>query len=242
MLPAYSPGGTLPKRPGSLRATAIVPGNGLSGITTPGRNSVHPVEVEIKILDLAIRIECRKFAEHAGNVEVRGVGAGHDLVERHLQHIARLRFLDIDGPGQRVRPTAGKIRARFFDLFDRRARDYLIVAVHHGFEDDGVTGIHPKYGRLRTVEPAPLGGVERRRQQMHLLAVRQIHDAELEIGRPDAGIAGRGDRRGWRELRRGGGSGWRRCLRERRWARNRCAENRCAKNESPAGAECDARR
>src|SRR5258705_13352092 len=40
----------------------------------------HLVEIEIKILDLAIRIECREFAEHAGNVEVSGIGAGHDLV------------------------------------------------------------------------------------------------------------------------------------------------------------------
>src|SRR5262249_48070810 len=39
-LPAYSPGGTLLYWPGSLRATPSVPGNGLSGMYTPGRNSV----------------------------------------------------------------------------------------------------------------------------------------------------------------------------------------------------------
>src|SRR6267142_1130266 len=49
--------------------------------------SRHLVKIEIKILNLAIRIECREFAEHAGNVEVRGVGAGDDLVERDLQYI-----------------------------------------------------------------------------------------------------------------------------------------------------------
>src|SRR6266851_2021714 len=124
----------------------------------------HLVKIEIKILNLAIRIERREFAEHAGNVEVRGVGAGHDLVERHLQHIARLRTLYIDGPRQGVRPTTGKIRPRLFDLFNRRAWNYLVVAVHHGFEDDGVTGIYPKHRWLRIIEPAPLGGVERRRQ------------------------------------------------------------------------------
>src|ERR1700687_2179624 len=42
----------------------------------------HLVKIEIKILNLAIRIECREFAEHAGNVEARGVGAGDDLLER----------------------------------------------------------------------------------------------------------------------------------------------------------------
>jgi len=124
----------------------------------------HLVKVEIKILNLAIRIECWEFAEHAGNVEVRGVGAGHDLVERHLQHIARLRALDIDGPRQRVRPTTGKIRPRLLDLFNGRAWNHLVVAVHHGFEDDGVAGIYPKHRWLGIIEPAPLGGVERRRQ------------------------------------------------------------------------------
>src|SRR6202521_3839233 len=54
----------------------------------------HLVKIEIDVLDLAIRIECRELAEHAGNVEVRGVGAGHDLVERYLQYVARLRALD----------------------------------------------------------------------------------------------------------------------------------------------------
>ena len=163
----------------------------------------HLVEVEIDILDLTVRIERRKFAEHARHVEVCGIGAGHDLVERHLQHIARLRFLDIDGSRQRVRSTAGKIGACLFDLFDRRARNHLVVAVHHGFENDGVAGFHPQHRRLATVEPTPLGGVERCRQQMHPLAVGQIHDAELGIGRPDPGIAGRGDRRRWRKWRRG---------------------------------------
>src|SRR5260370_2212844 len=124
----------------------------------------HLVKIERKILDLAISIEGWEFAEHAGNIEVRGVGAGHDLVERTLQYIAGLRTLDIDGPRQRVRPTAGKIRPRLFDLFNRRAWNHLVVAMHHGFEDDGVAGIHPKHRWLGIIEPPPLGGVERRRQ------------------------------------------------------------------------------
>src|SRR6202048_4018782 len=36
----------------------------------------HLVKIEIKILNLAIRIECRELAEHAGDVDGRGGGAG----------------------------------------------------------------------------------------------------------------------------------------------------------------------
>ena len=82
-------------------------------MTMPGRNSVcHLVEVEIEIFDLAVRVELRELAEHARHVEVRGIGARNDLVERDLQHVARLRFLDIDRAGQRVRPAAREIGAQ----------------------------------------------------------------------------------------------------------------------------------
>ena len=167
----------------------------------------HLVEIEIHIFDLAVLIDGRELAEHARHVEVRRIGARDDLVERHFEHVARLRFLDVDRSGQRVRPAAGEIGAHLLDLLDGRARNHLIVAVHHRFQHDGVAGIDPQHRRLGIVEPAPLRGFERGRQQMHLLAVRQTHDAELGIGRADAGIAGRGDRRGRRELRRGGAAG-----------------------------------
>src|SRR5690349_13669973 len=89
----------------------------------------HLVEVEIEVLYLAIGVDSRELAEHAGDVEVRSVGAGHDLVERHLQHIARLGPLDIDGTRQGMRTTAGKIRPGLFDLLDCSAWNNLIVAV-----------------------------------------------------------------------------------------------------------------
>ena len=165
------------------------------------------------IFDLAVLIDARELAEHSGHVEVRRVGARNDLVEPDLEHVARLRFLDIDRPGQGVRPAAGEIGAHLLDLLDGRARNHLIVAVHHRFQHDGVAGIDAQHRRLGVVEPAPLRGFERRGEQMHLLAVRQTHDAELGIGGPDAGITGRGDRRGRRQSRSRRGRGSSRCRR-----------------------------
>ena len=127
------------------------------------------------------------MAEQSRHVEVRRIGARDDLVQRDLEHVARLRFLDVDRPGQRMRAAAGKIGAQLLDLLDGRARNHLVVAVHHRFERDGVAGIDPQHRRLGVVEPAPLRGLERRRQQMHLLAVRQTDDAELGSAGPTAG-------------------------------------------------------
>ena len=184
MLPAYSPGGTCCSWPGSLRATPIVPGNGRSGMTTPGRNSVTIlVQVEIEIFDLAVLVDLRELPEHAGHVEVRRIGARHDLVDPHLEHVAGLRAFDIDRPGEGVRPAAREVGAQLLDLLDGRAGDDLVVAVHHRFEHDGVAGLDPQHRRLRVVEPAPLRGLERRRQQMHGLAAGQRDRAQLRIGR-----------------------------------------------------------
>ena len=163
-----------------------MPGNGLHRQHDAGQElGRHLVEVEIEVFDLAVLIDGRELAEHAGHVEVRRIGARHDLVQRDLEHVARLRLLDVDRSGQRVRPAAGKIGAQLLDLLDGRARNHLIVAVHHRFQHDGVAGIDAQHRRLGIVEPAPLRGLERRRQQMHLLAVRQTHNAELGIGRSD---------------------------------------------------------
>ena len=98
-------------------------------------------------------IDARELAEHSRHVEVRRVGARDDLVEPDLEHVARLRFLDIDRSGQSVRPAAGEIGAQFLDLLDGRARHHLVVAVHHRFEHDGVAGIAraaPAAGHCRT--------------------------------------------------------------------------------------------
>src|SRR4051794_8098792 len=103
----------------------------------------HLVEIEIDVLHLAVGVDGRKLAEHARDVKVRSVGAGHDLVERYLQHIARLGALDIDGTCQGMGATTRKIRPRLFDLFDRRAWNHLIVAVHHRLEHDRIARIHP---------------------------------------------------------------------------------------------------
>src|SRR5215210_3272314 len=102
----------------------------------------HLVEIEIEIFHLAVRVERRELAEQPGDVEVGSVGAGHDLVQRHLQYIAGLRSLDIDWAFQRVRAATRKIRPRLLDLFDSRAWNDLVVAVHHGLEHDRIAGIH----------------------------------------------------------------------------------------------------
>ncbi len=66
MLPAYSPGGTVLYWPGSLRATPSVPGNGRSGMYTPGKNSVTFLsQVEIHVFDLAVLVLLGELAEHA---------------------------------------------------------------------------------------------------------------------------------------------------------------------------------
>jgi hypothetical protein len=54
-----------------------------------------------------------------------------------------------------------------------------------------------KHRRLGIVGASPLGGVECRRRQMHLLAIRQIHDASWDQ-QADPWMAGRCDGRGWR--------------------------------------------
>src|SRR4029077_5702294 len=71
----------------------------------------HLLEIEIEIFDLPVRIDIRELAEHAWHIEVRGVGARHDLVERDLQHVARLRLLDVNRSSQRVRSASRKVRA-----------------------------------------------------------------------------------------------------------------------------------
>src|SRR2546429_9935306 len=54
----------------------------------------HLVEIEIDVLHLAVGVDGRELAEHARDVEVGSVDAGHELVVRQLQQIARLAGLD----------------------------------------------------------------------------------------------------------------------------------------------------
>ena len=218
-----------------MRATPSVPGNGPQRQNDAGQElGRHLIEIEIQVFDLAVLIDARELAEHSRHVEVRRIGARNDLVERDLEHVARLRFLDIDRPGQSVRPASGEIGAQLLDLLDGRARNHLIVAVHHRFHHDGVAGMDAQHRRLGIVEPAPLRGFERRRQQMHLLAVRQTHNAKLGIGRPGGGIAGRGDRRGWRQSRSGRGA-------EPVRAGGVCANAAVPMISAPQAPSCDAR-
>src|SRR5438046_5388489 len=55
------------------------------------------------------------------------------------------------------------------------------VAVHHRLQHDRIAGVDAQHGFLGVVEPAPLGGLERRWQEVHLLAVRsEEHMSELQ--------------------------------------------------------------
>src|SRR5207249_9903982 len=87
------------------------------------------LEIEVEILDLPFWKLARKLAEHAGHVEVRAIGARHDLVDADLEHVSRLGTFDIDRPGQRMRSTAGEIGTQFLDLLDRRSGHDLLVRV-----------------------------------------------------------------------------------------------------------------
>jgi hypothetical protein len=138
--------------------------------------------------DLSVAIFLGELAEHARHVEIRGIGARYDFIDGDLEHIARLRSFDKNRSGQGVRPAAGEIRAQLFDLFDGRARYHLIVAVHHCFQHNRVAGIHAQHRRLGIVEPTPLSGIERGRQQVHFLAAWRSSNAQLGIGRAGAGI------------------------------------------------------
>src|SRR5439155_11670708 len=110
--------------------------------------SLHIFKIEIKIFYLTILIDGRELAEHTRHVEVRRVSARYDLVQPDLEHVARLRALDINRSGQGVRSATGKVGARLLDLFDGGAGNHLIVAVHHRFHHDGVAGIDAQHRRL----------------------------------------------------------------------------------------------
>ncbi len=175
-----------------------------------GRKLRDPaLEIEIEILDLAVRELARELAEHAGHVEIGAVGPRHDLVDAHFQHVARLGALDIDRPGQRV-------RAALLDLLDRHAGHELVVRMHHRLEQDGVAGIDVQHRRLGVVEPAPLRGLQGRRQHVDLAGVAfGLEQAKLLLlggrsrdRRHDRGRVLRGGGGGSRGLGRGG-SGWR---------------------------------
>ena len=48
----------------------------------------------------------------SGIVHVHPVGARHDLVDVHLEHVARLGTFDIDRPGQRMGAAARNLLVR----------------------------------------------------------------------------------------------------------------------------------
>ena len=129
------------------------------------------VEIEIEILNLALRKFAWKLAEHAGDVEVGAIGARHDLVDAHLEYVTGFGALDIDRARQRVRTAAGKVGAQFLDLLDGRPRHHLIVRMHHCLEDDRIARIDTQDGWLGVVEPAPLCRFHRRRQKVNLAGV-----------------------------------------------------------------------
>ncbi len=139
----------------------------------------HAIEIEIDVLDLAVLIFLRKLAEHAGHVEIGPISARHDLVEPHLEHVAGLGAVDVDRTGHCVRTAPREVGAQLLDLLDRHAGKDLVVRMHHRLHDDGVAGIDLQHRRLRIVEPAPLRGLERRRQDM---------DFAFDLGRGHDGL------------------------------------------------------
>ena len=69
------------------------------------------VQVEVKVLHLAVRVVLGELAEHARYVEVGAVGARHDAVDLDFEHIAGLGAVDEDRPGDGVRAAPGVVGA-----------------------------------------------------------------------------------------------------------------------------------
>ena len=162
------------------------------------------LEVEVKILDLTFGKFSWKLPEHAGDVEIGSIGARHDLVDAYLEDITGLGAFDIDRARQCVRSAAGKIGAQFLDLVDRHPGHDLVVRVHHRLEHDRIAGRDIQHRRLRIVEPAPLRGFHRRRQQVNLARKAPDQDQpQLVLIRGDGWHKGQDSGR-WRR----GGSRW----------------------------------
>ncbi len=148
------------------------------------------IEVEVEVLDLPLREAVRELAEHAWHVEIRGVGARHDLVDAHLEHVARLSAFDVHWPCQSMGTATRIIGPQLLDLVDRSAWHDLVVRMHHRLEQDRITRLDVQHGRLGIVEPAPLGGIAGGGQH--------VHGAGITFGGEDAQPLLLG-RRGWRE-------------------------------------------
>src|SRR5437016_2275406 len=72
---------------------------------------------------------------------------------------------------RRPRTAAGVRLAQLDDLLHRDALLHLVVRMHHGLDRDSVAGVDGQLRRLLRIEPAPLHGLERRRQRVMLAAL-----------------------------------------------------------------------
>ena len=105
-------------------------------------------------------------------MKVRGEGLGHDLLDADLHRVAGLGAVDEDGTGHRVRPAAGIGQPELDDVVHRRPGLDGVVRVHHRLHGHGVAGVDHELRLLVGVEPAPLGGLERGRQDVVRPAAR----------------------------------------------------------------------
>src|SRR5262249_15413473 len=125
------------------------------------------VPVEIDVADSPFRKLLRKLSGEAGVIHIHPVRARYDLVDLHLEHIARLGTFDIDGPSQRVCAAARHLLANLGEHVQGRAGHEAIVEMHHGFHDDGIARLDGEYRLLCIVVPAQLRGLHRRRKEMN---------------------------------------------------------------------------
>ncbi len=156
--------------------------------------------IQIEIFHLAVGKFLRELAEQAGHVEIGAPRPRHDLVDLDLQDVARLGAVDEHRTGDGHRAASGPIGAQLLDLVDGAARPQLAVRMRHGFENDRVAGIDRQPRQFGIVEPAPLRGLQGRRQDVHLARQpRGLHEHELlRPGHRLLGDGGGGDSDGER--------------------------------------------
>src|SRR5262249_26867457 len=115
------------------------------------------VPVEIDVADSPFRKLLGELPGDSGIIHVHPIGARHDFVDLHLEHVARLGAFDIDRPGEGMRAAALQLLANLEQHVQARARHEAIVEMHHCFHDDAVAWLDDEHRLLRIARTSPTG-------------------------------------------------------------------------------------
>ena len=101
---------------------------------------------------------CEHLAANPRQVEAHPVDARHNLIDLDLEHIARLRAIDIDRTGDRVRRAAWRdnFGANSREIVDCNTRHEPVAKQHQRFHDDRVARFDRQNRRLGTIEESDL--------------------------------------------------------------------------------------